>query len=252
MKFFRILLVLLFPIVATAQNWEMGSDFYLSQPVGGMTRTMSSAFGITLDAAYKFKMPFSLGAEIGLSNYGMQTTRQSYQFADGSITETNVNVSNGLYNFMLTGKYFLRNNKKISPYVSGKLGWALFSTTLTIEDPEDEFSCHPIESDILSRDNTYTANVGGGARIDFSSIFKRMDSERFYFDLSVHSTQGGTVRYMNANTSHANHGPADDEVTAKFINTQTQIVHEHHVGNLYTSVLNMVEYRFGVMLRPGW
>jgi hypothetical protein len=252
MKIFRVLVLLLFTAINTyAQNWEMGSDFYLSQPVGGMTKTMNNAFGITLDVAHRFKTPFSLGAEIGIASYGSQTTRQNYQFDDGSITETNVNVSNGLYNFQVTGKYFLRNAKNISPYVSGKMGWALFSTTLVIEDPEDEYSCHPIESDMLSRDNTYMASLGAGVRIDFNSLFTKMENGRFYFDLSVHSTQGGTVRYMNAEHDPSQPLPEED-VTAKFINTQTQVIHQHHVGHVYTSVLNMVEYRFGVMVRPGW
>ncbi len=240
-------LVIFSSINALSQGWELGSDFNFAQPVGGMTRTMNNAFGLTLDFARKFKGPVSLGVEVGVATYGLQTSRQSYQFDDGSITETDVNVSNDLFNFHVTGKYYLRNGKNINPYLSAKLGMALFTTMLTIEDPEDEYACHPLESDVLSSDNTYSAGLGAGVRMDFQTIFKNIEREKFFLDLNVHSTQGGTVRYMNADRQPSQ--TADEEVTARFLNTQTQVIHEHHVGNLYTSVLSLVEYRLGVIFR---
>jgi hypothetical protein len=188
--------------------------------------------------------------EFGVASYGSQRTRQQYTFDDGAVTETDVVVRNNIYNLNLTGKYFLRNNKKVNPYVSGKLGWTWFTTNLIIEDPEDETSCHPLESDILSRDNTYVASGGAGVRVDFSSLFKKMNEQTFYFDFSVHSTQGGTIEYMNVNHDPSQPTPEKD-VVAKFINTQTQVIHEHHVGYVYNSLVNVVEYRLGVICRPG-
>jgi hypothetical protein len=252
MKTARILtVVMLLGFKALAQNWELGSDFALAQPTGSMTRTMNNAFGMTLDMARKFKTPFAIGGELSFGSYGSQTTRQQYRFDDGTVTETNVIVSNNIFSLNLTGKYFLRNNKLINPYLSAKLGWTWYSTNLTIEDPEDEMSCHPLESDILSRDNTYLGSIGGGLRVDFSSIFRKMESQRFFFDIAVHAIQGGTVRYMNVDHDPSQPMP-DKDVTAKFINTQTRVIHEHHVGYIYTSLVNMVEYRFGVVCRPGW
>lgn len=252
MKTLRIyVIMMLSSVTALAQNWELGSNFILSQPVGSMTRTMNNAFGINFGAARNFKSPFSVGAEFGYSSYGSQRTRQQYTFDDGSVTETDVVVRNNIYNFHLTGKYFLRNNKKVNPYVSGKLGWTWFTTNLVIEDPEDEDSCHPLDSDVLSKDNTYVASGGAGVRVDFSALFKRMNEQTFYFDLSIHTSQGGTIRYMNVNHDPSQPMPEKD-VMAKFINTQTQVIHEHHVGYVYTSLVNMVEYRLGVVCRPGW
>lgn len=250
MKIIRICVAaMFFSANAFAQGWEIGSDFNLSQPAGAMTRTMNNAFGINFDFARNFKSPFSLGTEIGFSSYGQQRTPQTYTF-DGTVTETYVVVNNNISNVNLTGKYFLRNNKKINPYVSGKLGWTWFTTKLVIEDPEDEDGCAPLDSDVLSRDNTYVASGGAGVRIDFSAIFAQMEEQVFFFDLNVHSTQGGTIQYMNVNEDYSS-TPEKDVVT-KFINRQTQVVHEHHVGYVYTSLVNMVEYRFGVVYRPGW
>jgi hypothetical protein len=56
---------------------------------------------------------------------------------------------------------------------------------------------------------------------------------------------------MNSEVDPSQPAP-DQDVMAKFINTQTQVIHEHHVGYIYSSLLNMVEYRFGVVCRLGW
>jgi hypothetical protein len=247
------LIVLLLAIggAVGAQSFELGSNFNVSQPVGTMSRNMNNAFGLTMEAGRHFKAPFSAGLELNFGNYGYETSRQEYTFDDGSVTETNVNVSNNIFNLYLTGKHFLRDTKSVNPYLSARIGMTFFSTNLTIEDPADEYSCHPIESDILSRDNTYSFSGGAGVRVDFQSLFPKAETGRFYFDLSIHSTYGGIVKYMNVKMNPS-HPLPDQDVVAKFINTQTQVVHEHHVGYVYSSVLNMVEYRIGVVCRPGF
>lgn len=249
MKTIKLLLTLCLAGPALwAQTFELGSNANLSQPVGMMSGSMDNAFGITLEAGLVFKRPFTAGIEMNFGNYGHQSSRQQYTFDDGSTTETDVNVSNNLMSVFLTGKHFLRPEKKVNPYLSAKAGWSWFTTNLTIEDPADEYSCHPIESDILSRDDTYTFSGGAGVRIDFNSIFKNTEENRFFIDVSIHGTYGGIIKYMNVDM-HAHHSP-DQDVVAKFINTQSQVVHEHHVGYVYSSVLNMVDYRIGIIMRP--
>ena len=241
------ILLLLTPWVV-AQNYELGANVNLAQPTGMMSKTMDNAVGVSLMASRQFKAPFSAGLEINFGNYGYQTTRQEYAFDDGSVTETDVNVSNNIFSLYLTGKHFLRNDKNINPYLSAKAGWSWFTTNLTIEDPQDAYGCHPIESEILARDNTYTFTVGGGMRVDFNTFFKSSPQGRFYLDLNVHGTHGGIVKYMNADRE-AHYQVPDHDVIARFINTQTQVVHEHHVGYVYTNVLKMLEYRLGFIYR---
>jgi hypothetical protein len=221
----------------------------LSQPVSGMKRDMNNAFGTTADIARKLKnAPFSFGTEVAVGSYGTQDTMQEYTFDDGTTTETNVHVSNNITNLRLTGKYFLRSDKKFNPYVSAKAGWAWFTTRLTIDDPEDVDGCTPLVNDVLQRDNTYSVSAGAGARLDFTTLFRNMSEQRFFFDFSVHAVQGGRVQYMNIHQDSKNTPPTSD-VMAKFINTRTQVIHTHHVGYVYTNMLNMMEYRFGVIAR---
>lgn len=244
-----LILIFLSPAV-WCQSFEMGTTLTLSQPVNAMSGDMNNAFGLSLAMERKFKNPFSAGLELGFGNYGYQTTRQQYTFDDGSVTETNVNVSNNLFSLSLTGKHFLRPEKKVNPYLSGKAGWTWFTTQLIIEDPADEYSCHPVESDILSRDNTYLVSGGAGLRVDFQALSPNARSQRLFLDVSVHATHGGIINYMNVKKHHTPSATPDRDVMVKFINTQTQVVHEHHVGFVYSSVLNMVEYRLGVIFRP--
>ncbi|MFZ6014399.1 MAG: outer membrane beta-barrel protein [Bacteroidota bacterium] len=249
MKVFTFVLMMALSVAAVqAQGWEFGSNFNYASATGSMAKNIDDAFGITFDVAKKLKSPFSLGVELDFGAYGYQTSRQQYTFDDGSVTETDVNVSNNITNLFITSKYFWRNGKRLNPYVSGKVGWSWFRTTLAIEDPDDQFACHPIESDILAKDDTYIFSGGAGVRLDFQALFKKMEAGRFYFDLSVHSTQGGVVRYMNTAMDPSQPAP-DKDVNAKFINTQTQVIHEHHVGYIYSSTINMIEYRFGMIFR---
>lgn len=252
MKTLKIMLMLLLPVPALqAQNIEAGTTLTFSQPGGMMSKNMNNAFGLSFELTKKFQTPFSAGVELGIGNYGYQTSRQTYTFDDGSETETDVNVSNNIFNLLLTGKHFLRENKNLNPYLSGKAGWTWFSTNLTIEDPADQYSCHPIDSEILSRDNTYLFSGGAGLRIDLKTFSRHARSQRIFFDLGIHATHGGIVKYMNVEKNGSQPIP-DGDVMVKFLNTQTLAVHEHHVGYVYRSVLNMVEYRFGLVFRPAF
>lgn len=237
--------------VVLGQSIGMDASLNLSQPVGPMARNMNNAFGLSLGLEKYFKAPFSAGLQLSFGNYGYQTSRQQYTFDDGSVTETDVNVGNNIFNMLLTGKHYLRNKKNINPYLSAKGGWMWFSTNLTIEDPADEFSCHPIDSEIIARDNTYAFSGGAGVRIDFNTFFPKMEMQILFFDLNVHATHGGIVQYMNVKNDPGQ-PVADRDIMARFLNTHSQVIHEHHVGYLYSSVLSMVEYRLGVVFRPGF
>lgn len=237
--------------IVSAQRWEMGSNMIFSQPVTGMKRDMNNAFGITFEMGKQLKkVPFTVGTEISLSSYGTQNSVQEYTFDDGTKTETNVHVNNNITNLRLAGKYFLRTGKKFNPYVSGKAGWAWFTTRLTIDDPEDVDGCTPLVNDVLQRDNTYSLSAGAGARLDFTTFFKKMPENRFFVDLSIHAVQGGRVQYMNVHAD-SKASPPQSDVMARFLNTQTQVIHTHHVGYVYSNMLNMVEYRFGVICKFG-
>ncbi len=237
-----------------AQNWEFGSNLMLLQPSQSMKRDMNNAFGMTLYLGKNLKdTPLIIGGEMSYGNYGTKNSMQEYTFSDGTTTNTNVHVSNDIYNLGITSKLFLRKNKNFNPYLSAKAGWSWFKTTLTIEDPDDPDGCTPLERDILHRDNTFSITGGGGANIDFKTFFTKVPAGKFFIDLSVQMTQGGRITYMNVNAdAHQPTPPDSDAVMGHFLNARTQVIHEHHVGYVYSNMLNMVEYKLGFVCRPGW
>jgi hypothetical protein len=242
----------LFVNAVCAQRFDMGSNFNYAKPIGGMAHNIDQGFGITFEAAWLPKTsPFSIGAEFAYNAYGQETTRQQFEFDDGTVTDTDVVVTNAFSNLYLTGKFFLRKEKLLNPYLSAKAGYSWYKTNLVIEDPEDPDGCSPLESDKLLVDGTYTVSGGAGIRLDFSALFRKMNSNMMFFDMSAHLTQGGTVQYMNVHEhSQPTTQTPESDVTARFINNRTQVVHEHHVGHVYSSLVEMMEYRVGVVFRP--
>ncbi len=84
-------------------------------------------------------------------------------------------------------------------------------------------------------------------------IFKKMQRGNFYIDLSSNILQGGRVNFMNEDPPQAagshNMTTRVEEVTAPFINTQTQVVHAHHVGYLYNTFVQMMDVRLGMSMK---
>jgi hypothetical protein len=239
---------------------DLSENFMYVRPQQSMGNFIRQAAGLQLQGLYLIpKSPFAVGANIGVNFYGNQKTRQTYTFTDGSQTETNVKVSNQYFSFNLVGRADLLKSGIFIPYVTGQVGFNEYWTNLTIEDPEDEDGCDPLENKILLKDGAFSITGGAGVRWDLGSVIKKAGTGRFFVDLSAEYTQGGKVSYMNveipsdpAPAAH-HHTPAtSDNVTAfqaKFVNPTSQVVHEHHVGDVYTSPIQQVNFKLGVMYR---
>jgi hypothetical protein len=125
---------------------------------------------------------------------------------------------------------------------------------LNIYDPNDLDSCEPVETDILQKDGTFIFSFGGGLKYDLVNVFKKLRKEFLYVNLSAFYTQGGAINYMNTDGPTAQHHSNSNrmsEFEAAFINTQTQIIHKHHVGYLYTSSVQMMDFRLSFIYRSG-
>jgi hypothetical protein len=164
-----------------------------------------------------------------------------------------INVTNSFMNIMASGRYNLLTAKILTPYVGMKAGYSIFSTDLNIYDPDDFDSCKPIESDILQKDGTWIYSLGGGVLYDLSAVFKRLNKGAMSINLSAFYTQGGAVNYMNTNAPDMNHTASppnrSSDLEAEFINTQTQVIHKHHIGYVYTSFAQMMDYRVTFLFR---
>lgn len=239
---------------AQFQYYELGVGYTYASPLATMKQNIKQGNGVTMDF---YLLPekntrWAIGMDFNYTIYGYDESKQEYTFSDGTTARMDIIVDNSFLNFMVGGHYILTSveEKKLKTYLSFKGGYSWFRTNLNIYDPDDNDSCEPVETDLLLKDGTFSISGGGGLQWDFSSIFKRKAPNRMLFNLGANLTLGGKVNYMNTDApthNHANNQPSD--VTAQFVNTQTQVVHEHHVGYVYTSFMEMVEFRAGFIFR---
>ncbi len=247
--------ILMVSIQTSYAQWsrEFSIGYSFANPAGQMSHYIKQGNGIVAD--FHFISPqnkFSFGVDLNYTVYGFDKTRQQYSFPDGTTADMNINVTNSFTNLTASGRYNLITGKKLTPYVGFKAGYSFFDTELTITDPNDWDSCSPVETDILKKDGTFIYSIGGGVKYDLSNLFKKMRNEFLYLNLSCFYTQGGMVNYMSTDAPAANHGSMSSQardVEASFINNQTQVIHKHHVGYVYSSYAQMMDYRFAFTFR---
>ncbi len=234
------------------REWSVGYAF--SDPTGKMKQNINQAHGVVMD--FHMVSPsgkYALGADLNYSIYGLDQSTQEYTFPDGTKADMDINVTNSFMNIMASGRYNLLTGKILTPYVGMKVGYSFFSTDLNIYDPDDFDSCKPIESDILQKDGTWIYSLGGGVLYDLSTVFKRLKKGAMSINLSAFYTQGGAVNYMNTDAPDMNHTSSppnrSSDLEAEFINTQTQVIHKHHIGYVYTSFAQMMDYRVTFLFR---
>jgi hypothetical protein len=256
MKTRLLLFMTLFTSAAFAQiqQYEFGIGYTYAAPVNTMKQNIKHGNGITMDfyVTPEKNNRFAFGLDINYTIYGHDKSRQTYTFDDGTVAPMDIIVDNTFLNFMAGARYYITSvdDKKFKPYIMVKGGYSWFRTNLNIYDVDDEDHCKPVDKDLLMKDGTYSFSGGAGVHWDLSSIFKKQPTNRWLFNLSAGLTLGGKVYYMNTDAPpqhHTNHNNSD--VTAPFVNTQTQVVHEHHVGYVYSSTVEMIDFRAGFIYR---
>jgi opacity protein-like surface antigen len=256
MKKLLVVLLLIVSIQSSYAQWkrEWSLGYVYTSPTGKMKQNINHGDGIIID--FYMLSPnrkYALGAEMNCTIYGYDKTRQQYTFSDGTTADMDVNVTNTFNNMMASWRYNLLTGKKVTPYVGIKAGYSWFNTELTINDPDDFDSCEPVETALLQKDGTWIYSVGGGLHYDLSSVFRKLRTEVLFINASAFFTQGGTVNYMNTDVPEGHHASSppnrSGDVEATFINTQTQVIHKHHVGYVYTSFAQMMDFRLGLTIR---
>jgi hypothetical protein len=213
-----------------------------------MRQSISDAHGVLMDF-YVFPegKPIAMGLEFSYNQYGQDKSNQVYTFSDGSTAPMNIVVNNGFMNFLVAGRYYFHQGK-VQPYVTGKFGYSHFVTSLNIYDPDDRDHCEPVDTNILKRDGSIVGVLGAGFQFDLSP---KKHPRMFFANLNAQYTSGGNVEYMNVDSSNTQHAGHTSDVYSQFMNNQTQVVHEHHVGNVYSNWLNMVDVRLTFAMRFG-
>jgi hypothetical protein len=248
MKIHFTVVFALFSAAAIGQinSMEWGMGYAFSLPRGTMAVNMKQAHGGFMDFYFTpATKRYAIGAEMSFNIYGYNKNRQTYTFDDGSTAPMDIVVNNSFYNIMAAGRYFLGTGK-IQPFFTGKMGYGIYATSLNVYDPDDADHCEPVDTDVLKRDGTMIFAAGGGIRWE---MLPKKAPGRFFLNLSTNYTSGGKVNYMNVDAPNHNHKAPTSDVYMKFLNTQTQMIHEHHVGYVYTSLVEMMDFRLSVTMK---
>jgi hypothetical protein len=237
---------------AQLKNTEFGLGYTYAAPLATMKQNIRQGHGFTMNYYFipEKNKRFAFGIDASYTIYGYDKSKQRYEFDDGSTARMDIIVNNSFVNVMAGVRYLLvpGTEKSIQPYVSLKAGYSWFRTNLNIYDPDDNDHCEPVDTDMLLQDGTFIVSPGAGFYWDLSTIFKKKEPNRFFFNVAASLTLGGRVRYMNTDAPTLNQD-THENIHAQFVNTQTQIVHEHHVGYVYSSYVEMIEIRGGFVYR---
>lgn len=236
-------------------------------PVNGMNITFDNSHGLGVNLMKKCEgeSKFSFGLTGVYSFYGHENTTVESMTSDSTIIHNNVEVSNYFTTLTLSGKYlFPQFAGRISPFLSTNAGWAHFVTDMYIGETQDYDNCAPVQPNIVQTDNTWLLNGTGGVELFMNGLFNPENADKEFQSIltfSVGYTYGGKVSYMNADKNditiagnpHAGHtentGTEVNPYYVPFVNTQTQIVHDHYIGSVYTSQFRMIEFRLGFIYR---
>jgi hypothetical protein len=248
-----LLLAISFHVVSAQLSYEFGGGYAYTAPINTMKQHIRQGHGLTTQFYITpSKNPrLSLGVDLGLTLYGYDKSRQEYTFEDGTTAKMDIVVDNTFMNAMIAARYFIvpPEGRLIKPYVETKVGYSWFSTSLNIYDPDDSDHCEPVDQDILMKDGTLIFSGSGGIQWDLASIFRKRTPDRLLLNIALDLTLGGKVSYMNTDAPSPSQHNMESDVQATFINTQTQVTHQHHVGYVYTSFVEMTQLRVGLVFK---
>ncbi|MGQ0738121.1 MAG: hypothetical protein ACT4OJ_03590 [Bacteroidota bacterium] len=249
----RHIYTLLFTLCAVAgfSQHHMSLGYSLSAPQQQMNKNINPLH--SLSAGIFFQIPglgkrLQLGAEGQWGSYASTQKEQTFNFGNGSSTRTMVNYSSNVLQGAATARVLLLRDKKITPYISAKAGYASFYSSIFIEDPHDADGCRPLDQKTLLKDGTFLTGYGGGLQVDWSLFSKHCSKNRGFIDIRVQQIRGGSLDYINTKKlidASAPPVPGEDgkAVSVRFINATTNEIHEHQVAEVYHTPLRMLEFK---------
>jgi hypothetical protein len=226
---------------------SIGGGYQMSLPLEEMRTNINPTHSFSMAGIHQLRNfpQLSLGFEAGLGTYAQKNMDQTFVFRDGSRTTTNVNYSSNMWQAAALVRFDLVKKAKLTPYLSGKLGYHRLYANIRVDDPNDVDGCRPLDRRSLMGDGTMTMGGGLGFKVDMA-LFSRggWDKGMGWFDLSVNYITGGNVSYINTrklSSATAVPGNGGEAVNMQFINANTGNIHQHQVAQVFTSPLRMLQ-----------
>ena len=247
-------------LTATSQT-TMGFSYSLSLPQHEMKKNIRPVHSMNFNFLSHLKKMsnLSLGIEAGFGEYASFTKEQEIRFPDGSGFDADVTYSSNVVTMGILTRYQFFKEAKVNPFITGKLGYARFFSSVYVDDPKNEDDCKPLEKKTPVSDHSFFASYGAGLQIDVSS---RKNPQRAYIDISVSQLHGTKLDYIDIREIKDNEHEHDMDggsqppaidgktpVSISFINVSTQTIHKHQLATVYNSSLRLLELKAGFVWR---
>ena len=235
---------------------DLGLSYMLGVPLQTMAKHIQPAHQAVFSGNFRLPVKshpqFWAGFELGLGNYANKTIEQTFKFGDGTTTLTDVRYTSNLTYANAVFRYDIPFKGRVVPYVKLTGGGTTFFTSIFIEDPKNPDGCEALDKDLALKDFAMTYSYGGGFRINVS---RKKDSHHSYLlDFGVGNTRGGTIDYLNVKDlgelDHSNMGGTSDgkPLITKFININTQNIHEHQLAEVFSSPIRLLQINLGLVI----
>ena len=257
-KYLPAIILLLSSLNCLAQG-DIGISYAAGVPLQSLAKHTQVAHQAVFSGTFRLpvkKHPyFFAGFEFGIGNYAHKTIEQTFTFSDGSTTLTDVRYNSNIGYANAVFRYDIPFKGRVVPYVNLKGGVTGLFTGIYVEDPKNPGGCEALDKSTAFKDATMTYTYGGGFRINLS---KQLNGRHSYLlDLGVNNTRGGTIDYLNVKDlgshDHSTMGGTDPDggkpLTTKFINVNTQNIHEHQLAEIYSSPVRLLQINLGLFIK---
>lgn len=237
MRSFLLFLFSFITVALQAQYINAGLGTHL--PLGPQKDKLKNAYGMTLGYERPIKKsPFYVMADLSWSIFDLKSTNQEVVSpVDGYVTKQKINYTSSIFTLAPGIGYAPMRNSNVSPYVAVKGGYLKYKTRMTLHDPEDEDGCHPLDEENILRDLTAVAVANAGVAIKIPTW-----RNTYYLDLGMNYMRGGKAKYLRMKDEDGQPAPPEAEpYMTKFQQTQTGDVHEHSLGNVYTTKTSQLQ-----------
>jgi hypothetical protein len=237
---------------------EFGFGYSNQSPLGDMAGNINAAHGFNLQAGYRLPFAgkqFVVSFETGTGRYGKKKVTQSFQNEDMSTAaEYPVNYINFANYNHLNLRYEILKNKAITPYVQLLGGYQSLGTRVRINvyDENDRDDCKPLENEVTFRKGSMVWGYGAGLIMKLGTKSHCNPMNGASINLSVSRIHGNRIDYVNVKQLEqpaATQPTTDDSkpLTMRFVNINTNHIHNHTVAQLHNSALQQLQVKLGLL-----
>jgi hypothetical protein len=229
MRIFLLLVCGCLALGAGAQNLNMGIDMHT--PLKAQKGKLKNAYGVSMGYEHFLgKSPFYALVDLSGSMYDYKEMTQDLPGPDGHITHQQVDYTSMVTLFTSGLGWAPLKDQKVSPYVALKGGYIKYRTVMNLYDENDPDGCRPADTKNILRDFTAVAVASSGIKVQMAPT--RAISR---LDIGVNYITGGSSRYLRMRKSSDPTAPTAEPYLAKFEHVATGEMHDHPLGDVYTT-----------------